>query len=287
MDLNVTNETAGANGAEIQQNVVNQGSSVIGGNTYIFTFWAKQISSGVSYVQNYKIGWLNGATEVGTVGFTAFTGGNGTWTQISTGPIVAPASANGALIQIFGATGAVLGGHGEVLIDDLSLTTTTPTGTPTVIPSTVQSGAVFTSNVQTNGVTANDATGTVAFKINSVPQSVGIVASGTANSTPTTVPASYTVTAIYSGDGTYLGSTNTLVVSGGPSGSAVLTNSVSGGVLSLSWPAAQGWRLQMQTNSLASGLGTNWTYITDGTLSSTNIPVDSAKPAVFYRLTYP
>jgi len=287
MDLNVTNETAGANGAEIQQNVVNQGSSVIGGNTYIFTFWAKQISSGVSYVQNYKIGWLNGATEVGTVGFTAFTGGNGTWTQISTGPIVAPASANGALIQIFGATGAVLGGHGEVLIDDLSLTTTTPTGTPTVIPSTVQSGAVFTSNVQTNGVTANDATGTVAFKINSVPQSVGIVASGTANSTPTTVPASYTVTAIYSGDGTYLGSTNTLVVSGGPSGSAVLTNSVSGGVLSLSWPAGQGWRLQMQTNSLASGLGTNWTYITDGTLSSTNIPVDSAKPAVFYRLTYP
>lgn len=73
----------------------------------------------------------------------------------------------------------------------------------------------------------------------------------------------------------------------GPSGPAKLTNSVSGNTLSLSWPAGQGWRLQMQTNSLSVGLRTNWIYITDGTLSSTNITVDSTKPTVFYRLTYP
>jgi fibronectin-binding autotransporter adhesin len=91
-------------------------------------------------------------------------------------------------------------------------------------------------------------------------------------------------------DPTYLtGSGSLLVVSGttGPSGPAHLTNSVSGGVLSLSWPSGQGWKLQMQTNSLSVGLGTNWVYVTDGSTTSTNIAIDPAKPTVFYRLAYP
>ncbi len=79
----------------------------------------------------------------------------------------------------------------------------------------------------------------------------------------------------------------TAVVVAGPSGPGTITNSVSGGVLSLSWPAGQGWRLQAQTNNLATGLGTNWVYVTDGSVSSTNITVDATKPTVFYRLTYP
>lgn len=77
------------------------------------------------------------------------------------------------------------------------------------------------------------------------------------------------------------------VVSTGPSGPATLTNNVSGNTLSLSWPAGQGWRLQQQTNSLSTGLGTNWVYVTDGSTSSTNITADATKPAVFYRLVYP
>ncbi len=77
------------------------------------------------------------------------------------------------------------------------------------------------------------------------------------------------------------------VVSTGPSGPATLTNSYSGGVLSLSWPTGQSWRLQGQTNSLTAGLGTNWFYVTDGSVSSTNITVDSATGSVFYRLVYP
>jgi fibronectin-binding autotransporter adhesin len=77
------------------------------------------------------------------------------------------------------------------------------------------------------------------------------------------------------------------VVSTGPSGSNHLTNSITGGgtTLSLSWGA--GWRLQMQTNNLSVGLNTNWVYITDGTLTSTNITIDPTKPAAFYRLTNP
>jgi len=73
----------------------------------------------------------------------------------------------------------------------------------------------------------------------------------------------------------------------GPTGAGTITNSYSGGVLSLSWPAGQGWRLQQQTNSLSKGISTNWVYVTDGSLSSTNITVNKAQPTVFYRLTYP
>jgi hypothetical protein len=43
----------------------------------------------------------------------------------------------------------------------------------------------------------------------------------------------------------------------------------------------------MQTNSLSVVLGTNWVYLTDGSVSSTNITGDPDKPTVFYRLAYP
>jgi autotransporter-associated beta strand protein len=63
-----------------------------------------------------------------------------------------------------------------------------------------------------------------------------------------------------------------------------LTNSVTAGgtVLSLSW--SPGWKLQAQTNSLSTGLSTNWTYVTDGTVNSTNLPIVLGNPTVFYRL---
>ena len=83
------------------------------------------------------------------------------------------------------------------------------------------------------------------------------------------------------------GSGSLKVVSSGPSGPAMLTNSVSGGVLRLSWPAGQGWRLEYQTNALNKGLGTNWLPAAGGSISSTNITIDTTKPTSFYRLTYP
>jgi hypothetical protein len=77
------------------------------------------------------------------------------------------------------------------------------------------------------------------------------------------------------------------VIAGGPSAPATITNQYSANVLSLSWPAGEGWRLQMQTNSLSVGLSNNWIYVTDGSVSSTNITVDVTKPTEFYRLVYP
>jgi autotransporter-associated beta strand protein len=70
---------------------------------------------------------------------------------------------------------------------------------------------------------------------------------------------------------------------------ANLGYSISGNVLTLTWPADHtGWTLQMQTNDLSAGLGTNWINVPGSAgVNSTNIPVDPAKPAVFFRLVYP
>ena len=65
--------------------------------------------------------------------------------------------------------------------------------------------------------------------------------------------------------------------------------SASGGQLTLSWPADHtGWELQVQTNSLAVGISTNWTPIPSSTsVNSVVIPINLTNGSVFYRLVYP
>jgi len=64
-----------------------------------------------------------------------------------------------------------------------------------------------------------------------------------------------------------------------------LLASRSGNQLMLSWPDHAGWTLQMQTNSVSSGLGTNWVDIPGSeTMTSMVLVVDPTKPTVFYRL---
>jgi hypothetical protein len=90
---------------------------------------------------------------------------------------------------------------------------------------------------------------------------------------------------------------NNLTVNGSISvvntNSAIATNptnitfSVSGNLLALSWPADHlGWWLQSQTNSLATGLGTNWVDVagSSSVIAITNT-IDVTKPTVFYRLS--
>jgi hypothetical protein len=69
----------------------------------------------------------------------------------------------------------------------------------------------------------------------------------------------------------------------------VLTNSVSGGNLNLSWPPSQiGATLQSQTNSLNVGLSTNWVAVPGSTATNKiSIPINSAAGSVFYRLLLP
>jgi rhamnogalacturonan endolyase len=65
----------------------------------------------------------------------------------------------------------------------------------------------------------------------------------------------------------------------------LLLANYAGDQLTLSWPDHAGWTLQLQTNSLSSGLGTNWVNVPGtASITSTNITMDPAKPTVFYRL---
>ncbi|MDB6068001.1 MAG: hypothetical protein JWR26_4209 [Pedosphaera sp.] len=142
MDLSVTNVDLTANTSEIDQNTFNSGGgAVTPGESYTFSFWAKQISSGVSYVQFYKVSFLdtNGAIVLDP-GFTMFNGGNGVWSQITRTNLVAPANAVSTYIQIYTATGAVMGGSGEVLIDDVTLAAVQP-GHSAPVPIAFQAGS--------------------------------------------------------------------------------------------------------------------------------------------------
>jgi fibronectin type 3 domain-containing protein len=63
----------------------------------------------------------------------------------------------------------------------------------------------------------------------------------------------------------------------------------SGGQMQFTWPQDHtGWSMQMQTNSLGAGLGTNWvTLPTSKATNQMTFPVDSTSGSVFFRLVYP
>jgi hypothetical protein len=67
-----------------------------------------------------------------------------------------------------------------------------------------------------------------------------------------------------------------------------LTAVLSNGQLSISWPADHiGWTLQMQTNDLSSGLGTNWVTVANSTMTNQmTFPIIQSKSTAFFRLKY-
>ncbi len=68
-----------------------------------------------------------------------------------------------------------------------------------------------------------------------------------------------------------------------------LTAVVNGNKLELSWPADHlGWRLQAQTNTLATGLYTNWVDVAgSSSVNSVTNTINPASGSVFYRMVYP
>jgi hypothetical protein len=75
-------------------------------------------------------------------------------------------------------------------------------------------------------------------------------------------------------------------VTGAVLGSPMLAYSLNGLQLTLSWDSATypGYSVQAQTNSINSGLGSNWTGTGSGTISPYVTTINPAKPTVFYRL---
>ena len=70
--------------------------------------------------------------------------------------------------------------------------------------------------------------------------------------------------------------------------SPTLMTQVAGDLLTLTWPADHtGWRLQVQTNNLAQGLGTNWSEVIGSTITNQlAIPINATDGSVFYRLLF-
>jgi autotransporter-associated beta strand protein len=258
-------------------------------------------------------GNVNGGTDVGVVTVDATNTYSGS-TTVATGTLLVNGLVSNSSVSVL--TNATLGGTGSISgTVTVEAGGTLAPGTPAYAPLTNSIG-MFTVG---GAVTIS---GGISMKIDrdASPNSSQLVASSvTMNAGSTITLNNIGSTSLAAGDtftlfstpptGSFivtnlpalpagLGWTNNLAVNGtigvyqasaGPSGPEQLTNSYSAatGILSLSWPAGQGWRLQMQTNSLTTGLGTNWEYVTDGSVSSTNITVDATKPTVFYRLAYP
>ena len=68
-----------------------------------------------------------------------------------------------------------------------------------------------------------------------------------------------------------------------------ITFQVSGGQITLSWPADHtGWRLQSQTNSISTGLRTNWVDVAGSTTTNQiSVPINATNGTVFFRMIYP
>lgn len=145
MELRVENDAAALpNSSEIRQDIAAAGGTITPGTSYDFSFQAKQLSSGVSYVQQYRLQWLNeaGAPLPGGIDFTNFTAGP-EWTEIRVNGLMAPAEADTAVIQVIASTGAVAGAiaEGAVLIDAVSLGASIP---PTILPASSEPGLQIT-----------------------------------------------------------------------------------------------------------------------------------------------
>ena len=86
---------------------------------------------------------------------------------------------------------------------------------------------------------------------------------------------------------TYITGTGNLLVQALATPSAAnITYAKNGSQLVLNWPTGQGWQLQAQTNSLSTGLTTNWVNVAGATPPYTN-NIIQGNPSIFYRLIYP
>jgi autotransporter-associated beta strand protein len=159
---------------------------------------------------------------------------------------------------------------------------------------TLSGSNTYTNNTTVNGGTLELAQATLA------PNSTVIIASGavlkldfsTTNQIGALVLGGVSqLPGVYSSNSTpaYIAGPGSLVV---PSpinpNPPVMQVSVSGNILTLAWPTNAGWILQSQTNSLSTGLSTNWVDVTgSAAITSTNITINPALPTAFYRLKKP
>jgi fibronectin-binding autotransporter adhesin len=257
------------------------------------------VFSGNSYIRNYnqsstvsQVDVLTGPiTNNGTLGIYCQTNGgygelqitgdivNGPGSSLALGklgPGIIGVSTNGQIITVSG----VVSGPASVFAEGnatsvYTLANNNDTGNTTVTGGKLALGqATLGTNsivtVASNAVLQLDFTGVTntigSLVLNGVAQAAGIYDSITG--TPYIV-----------GGGSLL-----VTMSPAPIATNITYSVIGGSQLVLDWPAGQGWMLQSQTNTLATGLTTNWADVTS-TPPHTNT-VSPSNPSVFFRLKY-
>jgi len=138
--LRLANLNPAVGGIQFYQAEQTQGApAVVPGLAYTFSFWAEQILNGTGLVQSYNLAWLDGTGGTISSVNANFSGGSGYWSQMIVPGLVAPPKAAQAKITFSSTTGNTANPAGEVLIDDVLLTTSAP-GPTNLIPVTVQPG---------------------------------------------------------------------------------------------------------------------------------------------------
>ena len=138
--MRLANLNPAVGGIQFYQAEQTQGApAVVPGLAYTFSFWAEQILNGTGLVQSYNLAWLDGTGGTISSVNANFSGGSGYWSQMIVPGLVAPPKAAQAKITFSSTTGNTANPAGEVLIDDVLLTTSAP-GPTNLIPVTVQPG---------------------------------------------------------------------------------------------------------------------------------------------------
>jgi fibronectin-binding autotransporter adhesin len=230
--------------------------------------------------RTYSLGSLNGGPTSTLTGHQSGGGGNGshvTWVvgALNTSNYFAGTIANGNQASGSNVTALTKIGTGVLTIAGASTysgNTTVSNGTLEVI-SPLSLPALSTLAIADPGLVNLNFTGTNYVRglvINGVAQpdgTYGASGSGAANI-----------------DNTHFAGTGVLWVGAPPQAS--LSSTFDGVQLTLDWPLGQGWRLQAQTNSIATGIANNWFNVTPANPPYI-IAVDPINPTVFFRLVYP
>jgi autotransporter-associated beta strand protein len=289
----------------------------LGGETLLLT-------ASISGTGNPQFGGanVNGGGDTGVIALSGANTYSGS-TTIATGTLLANGTAPNTSVTVL--TNATLGGTnsiggavtvqaGGTLAPGIAALTTMWTntiGTLTVGGAVSVSGAVVIKindgvSPKSDKLVAPSVTisSGATLTVNNIG-STNLVAGDTFTLFSTPVSGSFTTVTLPALPATNLAWTNKLAVNGSIGVVAVATVNTSptnitftvssgspvssGNQLILSWPADHiGWHLQAQTNSLSTGLGTNWVTIpgTDTVGSYTNT-INPANGCVFYRQVYP
>lgn len=268
--LNVTALIAGGGNLQINGVSGNVGTIVLAANnTYA---GATTVAAGTLVVNG-----ANGNSPV-----TVYPGGTLSGVGSINGPVNVQAGGNlipgtparGALTAAIGtltAGNTTIGGTAIMRVDRTAVPTSDKLAAPSVV---VGPGATLTvNNLGSTGFVAGD-----TFTLFSTPISGAF---GTVNLPALPSPDLYWTNKL-AVDGT-IAVVSSTTVNPNPTNLSV---SVGGGNMILSWPEDHtGWTLQVQTNSRAVGLSTNWVDVPgSATTNSVTTPVGTANGAVFYRL---